>query len=475
MDDARIAVLAYQCLDDKGLNAFACGRMRMSEAYVDDDAEKLAAVLKAAGAVELIHVYSPSGARAPVKILRFSDHTKFRGKLAGAEHWEFKHGEDTFRVFPIKEVQAAKVKQDKPEQALLKNTRRIKTFSGNDPPRSGECKVKEWVELCEDLMDHDSHLSDLAKVQVIRTSLVDEPMTLVAEYHFKTPRELVDLVARTYGGLKSLDQSWAEFWRSSQADRESPSHFWSRLHKMLAKIVKQSTVGVDTERIRFRQFSHGLCMTDHDLISGRSSINLILQEQDKVLHPYPSYGDYLFFLQDFERGRRERYDRVSRDKVRSSLVFQEESEVPSLKTQVVALQAQLDKLSSAAVSAPLALDTGVKEIEVCPLSQARPQAGFGGPSSRPPSSQQQFGKNPDSTQAASSDAGGRPRKKFVYRGPCFNCYEEGHYSRTCPKEVDDSRIDRNIQRYFKDKEVNLKRRMKNSTAPIVGDFEESTN
>ena len=322
-------------------------------------------------------------------------------------------------------------KQDtKPEHYKKMFTRKIKHFSGTDPVGQGECSVSEWLVLAQDVVDHDTKLTDREKLDYLRSTLIGDALQLLSSCldSVQDGQCLINMIARTYGGELSCEQLEYEFRQKTQADREKPSLYWARLQQALVKWNKSSTTAkIDMDKLRFCQFVWGLCPTDSDLLGVRLNLSTMISTCD-----YPYYSKFLEQLQVIERERRERCCRAGNSKVRSGLVNVDEdnTELDKLKLKVAQLSVQQRQE---------VLEEQVQVANVNAATAFVPQNKSTVGNSKPVGDRQ--GQRPRGTR----------NKK-----PCWNCEALDHHLARCPADFDADRVKVNYQK-FRDSKAKSKK------------------
>ena len=364
------------------------------QGFADDLAKHL-------DAKQVFLTYKCDGSQSE-RILVSFEATTFCKLLGDQKRYEFQFNDtkvclhNIATLFGEPEVQKTTSKEEKVKKFL----RKIKPFSGRDRPAGGECCVSEWLVLAQDIVDNARDYSALEKIDYLRNTLVGFALQLFTSTtsEIDTPQDVIDLIARTYGGSVSLDQLFFEFHQITQNNKEKPSVLWARLQTKLLEIQKTFKCD-EVDKKRFIQFKWGLCPADHDILATRLDFEIIVQTGD-----FPHYANFLKDLQCFERERAERNSRSVKSKVTSALVStQSEQEVCELKHEVDSLKCKVETPSVGLV-AGLSVNSKSKYSS---------------------------GKKSKDTHCSSEKKTHKKSLKFL--GECWNCEEIGHRFPQCTK------------------------------------------
>ena len=430
----------------KRLNPFGCGQFNLGvESAKLPNIEEL--IIQGSHCTTVHTIVAPTGEPLGRRILEYalpSDYSKLQ-KANGK--FEFKIADVKHVVNPISfPTKVTEAKED--DKGLHKYTRRIKTFTGRDKHGGGEAGIHEWRMLAQDAIDNDAHLTPLAQRQLIRTSLQGDPLKLVQGMEDPTAQKMIDIVSRAYGGTSSVEQTWTDFYRAMQRDKEKPSHYWARLEEYLLDIKRiSSDLTIKYDSFRAKQFIHGLCPDDVELICQRTNLRDVVEEKLGV--QFPTFNSFLERLQLMERERFERKERFGNVRVRSALVHTDDN-MEQLQLQVASLQTQLSEYA-------VKINAVNQQYEnAAALAQA-------------PLPQQNQYVNTNAANVPGSGGGFKPKPQF--RGKCFNCEKQGHESRDCKvMPYDRERVMKNYQEYKKKRNEFYAKKL--AKGPQVGEFEQ---
>ena len=183
--------------------------------------------------------------------------------------------------------------------------RKLKLFSGSEKVGSGEVDAREWLSQANDLIENEKQLQEKEKMRILRNSLIKHALLLISSSEVNTCREILDLIALTYGEAHSAAHLRFKFYQMQQGPSESASTFLSRLQETLKEYarVDVSIKQVEPE-IRFKVFTEGLRPDYFDLMNIHIGLEMIDYRKD-----YPDFPTLLRLVQSFERNRRERFER----------------------------------------------------------------------------------------------------------------------------------------------------------------------
>lgn len=376
----------------------------------EDDIEKFTKQVKA---VSCDRTYRCDGEKADTLLLSYTEE-EFTKLFGVDESTVVKWNKTQVRIVTIMsemtqacqptsltELMKCYTKSDK-----LKLHRKIKHFSGNEKPASGECSVTDWLVLAQDLVDHARDMKVQDKIDYLRNTLVGNALQLInsTTSEIDSPQDVIDLIARTYGGSVSSDQLYFEYHLITQSSKEKPSCLWTKLQTKLLQIEKVGKIKTTMDSERFNQFVWGLCPTDHDILS-----RILDFEQITANKKFPAYANFLKELQCIERERLERSSRSTKSKVHSGLIVAEEySEVEQLKSEIQSLRVRVE---TAQADTPV-----VASVRTNPKYQKQDKKKF------------------------------YPKKKFhkpkstTFRGTCWNCQQQGHRLPDCTREFDQESV-----------------------------------
>ena len=288
--------------------------------------------------------------------------------------------------------------------------RKLKLFSGAEKVAGGEIDAKEWLSQASDLIDNESELKEDEKMRILRNSLVKQALLLVSSSEVHTCKELLDLIALTYGEAHSVAHLRYKFYQMQQGQTESASLFLSRLQDTLKEYgkVDPSVRAVEAD-VRFKVFTEGLKPDYYDLMNIHIGLEQMLIRED-----YPDFPKLLRLVQSFERNRRERFER-SHDTVCGALQaipFGKNLESPSGKVTGVesTLRTEVDELKKQLASLSTASKKQKKQGAACAEVSV--------------DTSEQKPKKPGRSRYT-------PRPKT-----CWNCGEQGHTVFTCKKTWD---------------------------------------
>ena len=382
----------------------------------DDEVTDLVSCAKAS---KLHYLYQIDGSYMSKVLLEFDD-AGFSKAFGKQDSCDISFGQDKYKVeslYAILKSQNKASADPKPDSYKKSFTRKIKHFSGKEPIGPGECGVSEWMVLAQDVVDHDSKLTNKEKLDFLRSTLISDALQLLSTCldDIQDGQSLINLIARTYGGAVSTEQLEYEFRQTTQLDREKPSMYWARLQQALVKWDKSTKSNIKYDSLRLCQFVWGLCPTDSDLLGVRLKLDSLVSAKE-----YPEYGDFLEKLQVIERERRERGIRAGHNKVRSGLVNLEEglSEIESLKLKVAQLSTQASQ-EMVQETVNVANMTATSQVAQNPHKQRYQESKPKGPRSK-----------------------GQKKKK-----PCWNCEATDHHLARCPAEFDASKVGENFQNF----------------------------
>ena len=324
--------------------------------------------------------------------------------------------------------------------------RKLKLFSGMEKVGGGEVDAREWLSQANDLIENEKDLKEIEKMRILRNSLIKQALLLVSSSEVNTCRELLDLIALTYGEAHSAAHLRFKFYQMQQSPGESASSFLTRLQDTLKEYSRvDPSIKIVEAEIRFKVFIEGLKPDYYDLMNIHMGLEFMLTRME-----YPDYSVLLRMVQSFERNRRERFER-------------------SHETQCAAINSipfgkNLESLTSKAVDG----DSVLKQ-EICELRKQMANLTANKAKKNKPS-QQNAACADVSVDAVEAERSSSQKKRSRYRGrrpKCWNCGTEGHTVYTCKQEWDATTVKSNIDS-VRDK-IQSAQKQKQSPPPTVDD------
>ncbi len=400
---------------NKCLNPFLCAVIIDRElALKEDIADKLLATSKA---VNIHHTHDIAGNIMDMIVLEYDkkdiyDQVFQHNDRVNLKLQDKSYNLDRVMVSSVMKPPEAKTieerkKEVKESKVIPKNVRKVKVFSGVTPIPSGESNCDDWVDVAQDMIDYDIHLSSVELFYILRNSLYKNALTTVASSTSSncSPQELVDTIKMTYGHSHSVQHLTYEFHKVEQLDLERPSALWTRLQNLGRQIKRQDPMfNLDMER--FNQFKFALNSTDHELLDTHYGIESSYNDGN-----FPEFVDFLHKIQLFERDKRERLNRNKRSACRSALVT---------------------------------VDEGIKSPVTVSSITATPQAPAA--TAPPPQSTQEAEAGVMAFSMQGNDSHANHQKKHFEKQKkekpkriitCYNCDKEGHRYTDCPLEFNE--------------------------------------
>ncbi len=409
----------------KCLNPFLCGVIVDRELAAKEDIDDK--ILTVSHAIAVHRTHDIAGNVMDLMVLQFDKKETFnqvfqRNDIVFIKVAEKSYQLEKVRVGDVSRPQDAKTMQDrqkemKQSKVISKNVRKIKPFSGITPIPAGESCCEDWVDLAQDMIDYDIHLSSVELFCVLRNSLFKNALTTVASSDLKyDPQELVNTIKMTYGYSHSAEHLMYEFHKVEQKDLEKPSALWTRL-QTLGNQIKRIDSKFDLCMERFKQFKFALNPIDHELLDTHYGIESKYDEGN-----FPDYVEFLQHIQTFERDKRERLDRNKRNGIRSALVTVESQSVNTVVSQPTNVNTNLTASiqTPPASATPSPLNTQGADAEVLAVTMQRNDSHANHQSFKPHYDRQQRQK--------------KEKPKRIIN--CYNCNEEGHRYSKCPKAFD---------------------------------------
>ena len=313
--------------------------------------------------------------------------------------------------YPVEFVYETSTKPRKDRSPYRKvPLRKLKLFSGAEKVSGGEIDAREWLSQASDLIDNEKELKEDEKMRILRNSLVKQALLLVSSSEVHNCRELLDLIALTYGEAHSVAHLRYKFYQMQQGPTESASLFLSRLQDTLKEYgkVDPSVRAVEAE-VRFKVFSEGLKPDYFDLMNIHIGLESMMVQEN-----FPDFPKLLRLVQSFERNRRERFER-SHDTTCGAL-------------QAIPLGKNLETSSVTSTGVDSTLQKEVDELkkQLASMSSSKKKQKKQGAACAAVSveEEQQMPKKP-----------GKSRYSQRVR-TCWNCGEQGHIVFSCPKTWD---------------------------------------
>ena len=278
-----------------------------------------------------------------------------------------------------------------------KQYRRLRQFSGRDPPTGGELRFDTWLLLAEQMVQETS-ISPQDKKSRIIESLLPPALAIVKKLPASsTAQDYLEGLEKVYGSACDGEDLYNIFRQTSQQPGESPSQYLLRLEEILDRVIRHG--GIESPMVdgsRLKQFIRG-CVYDDGLLNA-------LQLRQKRDNP-PDYFTLLKAVREEETAQKARVQMRKQTKVgvKSQQVPDAAPSPPddSLRKEMDDLKKLVQQhLSMASASA-------------APAYQAQAMA-IGPP-------------QPTSHVQKSGRSGGRPRGPIL----CFHCGEYGHMMREC--------------------------------------------
>ncbi len=214
----------------KCLNPFLCAVIVDRElALTEDIDDKILAVSKA---VHVHYTHDVAGRIMDIIVLEFDSkevytqlfqqNDRVQLKIVGKTYNLDRVMVSSFAKPPEANTLEERQKQMKDSKVIPKNVRKIKAFSGITPVPSGESNCDDWVDVAQDMIDYDIHLSSVELFYILRNSLYKNALTTVASSTSSncSPQELVDTIKMTYGHSHSVQHLTYEFHKVEQLDLE---------------------------------------------------------------------------------------------------------------------------------------------------------------------------------------------------------------------------------------------------------------
>ncbi len=408
----------------KCLNPFLCGVIVDRELAAKEDIDDK--ILTVSHAIGVHRTHDIAGNVMDMIVLEYDKKETFKQMFQQSDKIFIKVAEKSYqlervRVSDCSKPQDAKTLQDrqkelKKSKVISKNVRKIKPFSGITPIPAGESCCEDWVDLAQDMIDYDIHLSSVELFCVLRNSLFKNALTTVASSDLNfDPQELVDTIKMTYGYSHSAEHLTYEFHKVEQKDLEKPSALWTRL-QTLGNQIKRIDSKFDLSMERFKQFKFALNPIDHELLDTHYGI-----EHKYEQGQFPDYVDFLQHIQVFERDKRERMDRNKRNGIRSALVTVETQSVNPTVSQPTKVNTTLTASiqTPAASATPPPTNIQGADAEVMAVTMQRNDSHANHQQYKPQYDKQRQKKE-------------KPKRIIN----CYNCNEEGHRYTKCPKPFD---------------------------------------
>ena len=336
---------------------------------------------------------------------------------------------------PIKFVYDATCKSRRDHSPYRKvPLRKLKLFSGAVKLSGGEVDAHEWLSQATDLVDNEKELKEGEKMRILRNSLVKQALTLVTSSEVNTCKELMDLIALTYGEAHSAAHLRYKFYQMQQSAAETASCFLSRLQDTLKEYGRMDpTICSQEAELRFKVFTEGLRPDYYDLMNIHLGLEGLMATSN-----FPDFPKFLWMVQSFERNRRERFERTH--------------EPVCGATNAIPLGVNLDPSKSRADTVESSLRNEVDELrrQLASLSSSKKKGKKQNVAAATVSAEQ--------TQEPANQGGQRRwGNKQPQQRQCWNCGERGHTVFTCQKEWDSGAVKDHVQ---KQKQVFLLKQQK---------------
>lgn len=154
------------------------------------------------------------------------------------------------------------VPKDK-EKTIYVNTqgRKLKVFSGEKKPRSGEQDYRQWRRSAVRILE-DEELSDSRKKKIILDSLQGKADDIVDFHRDENVSQILKILDANYKNLVDGDDLLADFYQMFQEESQNASDFLSDLYVELVEVVKEGgTSLLQSEKLLMKQFVRG-CRDD---------------------------------------------------------------------------------------------------------------------------------------------------------------------------------------------------------------------
>ena len=322
--------------------------------------------------------------------------------------------------------------------------RKLKLFSGAEKVGGGEVDAREWLSQANDLIDNERELKEHEKMRILRNSLIKQALLLVSSSEVNTCKELLDLIALTYGEAHSAAHLRFKFYQMQQNSSESASLFLSRLQDTLKEYGRvDNSIHVCEPEIRFKVFTEGLKPDFYDLMNIHLGLERMLAEEN-----FPDFPNLLRMVQSFERNRRERFERSH--------------EVKCASINSIPLGKNLESSKSNTIDGDSAIKQELSELkkQMATLMSSKPSK-----KKQPP---QQAACAEVSVETEQAPPQKQNRYKYRGRRPtnrCWNCGADGHTVYTCTKEWDATAVKTNVESVRQKIQAAKERRETQEVAP----------
>ncbi|XP_072028083.1 paraneoplastic antigen Ma3 homolog [Amphiura filiformis] len=298
-------------------------------------------------------------------------------------------------------------------QDSSKTYRRLRHFSGKEPPPGGELPWDTWFQLADQMLK-ESGIADKDKKTRITESLLPPALSVVRKLPASaTASEYLSSLDKVFGAACDGADLYSIFRETHQEPGEVPSAFLTRLETKLDRVVHYD--GIDTSQVdkaRLNQFIRG-CVYDEALVNA-------LQLRQKKTNP----PDYLTLLKDVRVEETAQQARVKmRQGTKASMKVHHAQVPPSTPSADTSLRKEVEELKKL-----------VQQLQLAPsIPAAQAQAMAAGP--------------PQPTHCSRPQG---PRRKP--RGPlvCFQCGEYGHRKSECTSASNPTLVQRRLIEKFCD-------------------------
>lgn len=185
--------------------------------------------------------------------------------------------------------------------------RKLSDFTGAEKPAKGEVDIYDWLLEAREMIEHDTHMADEAKVQAMRNSMKKSALALIASKDIRDPKKFMEFISTAYGAANSADHLWFQFYQMKQKQEEKASVYLQRIQtevRNIQRIDPEQITELNRKKIIFRQFSQGLRQGYSDLLA----LHLNLKDYRRT-NIYPDDGDLLGQVLGYEQERKERFER----------------------------------------------------------------------------------------------------------------------------------------------------------------------